>query len=173
MRIRNSLQFLKINADIDGKVYTWDKDLKSGEFVSKDHILGKIANLGNLAVEGFVPENDVEALQIGNEVYFTPTGQLEKVKGKIVRIVPIKDRVLLYPQLASVNKGPFTCFYRNATKRPLLVESYYLVVIELEETQKLIGLGQTGSIEYKGPWSSYFMRKVREILSLYRQEANV
>lgn len=172
-RIRNSLQYMNILADLSGTVFLWDRNLKAGEFVAKDYVVGKIANFESLEVEGFIPETDVESLQIGHTVVFNPVGHTEDITGKVVRIVPIKDRVLFYPQLASVNQGPLPVSVDSATKKAFLVESFYLVVIKLDATDENIGIGQTGTIEYRGPWSSLFRKVVRNIVALFRQEGNV
>lgn len=172
-RMRNSLQYLDITADIDGTVYLWDRDLKPGEALAKDYSVGKIANFNKLYIEGFVPEGDVDSLSINGEVNFNPLSYIEDVKGKIVRILPIKDRVLLYPQLASVNQGPLPVTVDSATKKAFLVESFYLVVIELDPNEEGLGIGQTGVVEYRGPWRSLFRKVVRNIIALYRQEGNV
>lgn len=172
-RVRNSLQYLNIKANVPGKIYAWDEYLKPGQALSKDFVIGKIGNFNKMEVEGYITENDVEYIEIGNEITFIPKGFSERVKGRLVRILPIKDRVLLYPQLASVNQGPLPVSVDPGTKKAYLVESYYLGVIELEPHGDMLGIGQTGTLEYEGKWGSLFMRLVRQITALYRQEGNV
>jgi putative peptide zinc metalloprotease protein len=172
-RVRNTLQYLSVKSDVTGKVYTWDLNLKPGEAVSKDYAVGKIANFDQLEVDGFIGEEDVEAVKISGKVTFNLTGHTGEIEGKILRILPIKDRVLFYPQLASVNQGPLPVSVDPATKKAFLVESYYLVVVKLEDHDEHVGIGQTGILEYKGAWSSIFMKTMRKIVALYRQEGNV
>lgn len=173
-RMRNSIEFLKLVADVTGTVFEWDPDLKQGKSLSKDAIVGRVGNLSTLEVDGFVPEGDIEYLDIGDKVYFRPVGKLEFIPGKVVRIAPIKDRVLLFPQLASTNQGPLPVSIDPVTKKALLVESYYLVVVELDENDEhSVGIGQTGFLNFRGKWSSVFMRLVRDVVALYRKEANV
>jgi putative peptide zinc metalloprotease protein len=172
-RMRNALLYLDIRSDLKGTVYLWDQNVKAGDALAKDFAIGKIANFDKLFVEGFVPEADVETLTVGSLVTFNPVGYVDDVNGKIIRILPIKDRVLLYPQLASVNQGPLPVNVDSATKKAFLVESFYLVVIQLDEGESRLGIGLTGVIDYKGPWRSKFRQMMRKVIALFRQEGNV
>lgn len=172
-RMRNSIEYLKLVADLTGTVFEWDPELKEGKSLAKDSIVGRVADLNSIEVDGFVPEGYIEYLEIGDRVYFRPSGRYSFIPGKVVRISPIKDRALLFPQLASTNQGPLPVSIDPTTKKALLVESYYLVVVELEENEHSIGIGQTGNLNFRGKWSSVFMRMVRDLVALYRKEANV
>ncbi|MEM1283627.1 MAG: site-2 protease family protein, partial [Chlamydiota bacterium] len=59
---------LSLNAQISGKIFSWDNSLKKNQPVAKDRILGKIAGNGNPRVLAFVDEEYIREFSVGKEV---------------------------------------------------------------------------------------------------------
>ncbi len=168
--VARQIQQLQIVSDVSGIVYDWDNDLRIGQFVGKDMILGRLASAKALDAVCFVPENDISYITIGQQVTFRPKGFGNSVHGAVERISPIRAAALEYPQLASVNGGALAVTEEKKGDYRLL-ESYFPVVVSLEERGDL-KIGEEGTIKVRGPWNSYLMRLVRFVTAVLWQEGN-
>lgn len=164
------LNQLDVKSHINGSIYAWDDSLRKGQYLSKDQILGAIANLDKIYAIGFVPESNINDLQVGQVVNFQLLNTLENIPGTVIKISPVRAQALLYPQLASTNQGdlPVSPDPLNG-QRLLLVESYYPVYILLDSKEP-IQIGQKGNIWAEGPWKSNFMNILREVQALLWRE---
>lgn len=157
---------LKVKADIPGELYFWDETLSVGQFLQKDQLIGKVANLEKMQVMSFVPEILIKDLAIGQKVVFRLKSTQETFPGYIREINPIRNRTLNYKQLASVYGGdlPIT---QDPSGKLIIVESYYIVTVELDKLKSPLKVGEVGYIDARGPWRSkivYFLRRLQSII---------
>lgn len=159
----------KVKATIGGKVYQWDKFLRPGIDVLKNQELGRIASTGGLNVICYVPDEEIQELSIGQEITFYPYRFYGKFSGKIIQIPPVRSEILDHPQLASTYGGDLPVL--GTGEKPLtLVESFYPVLVELNEHQEL-KIGDRGEVVYTGPWRSHAMWLWDLVTSVFIKES--
>jgi len=170
--LKNYKSHLTLKAHHTGTVYDWDENLTVGQAIAKQKIIGRIAAQGPLKAAGYVPENQIDEIDIGKSVTFILPNPHTQILGKVLTINPLRNAVLEFPQLASINQGPLPVV--KETKGTLkLVESYYLATIELEKTDQELFIGQVGTIEAEGPWKSRFMELMRFLIRLFYRESSL
>lgn len=162
---------LTIKALISGEVYAWENDLKVGQSVSKDEAIGKIANLKEVNVISFIQEDYIYKLKPEMEVKFKIRGSSDVYNGKIIRLNPYRENVLVYPQLASLHKGDLPVSQEGGNGKMLLIESYYVIQVALDKTKLSLPFGKTGYVEVDGIWSSKFMDMIHYIESVFWRES--
>jgi putative peptide zinc metalloprotease protein len=171
--LENINEDLYIRAQVSGQVHDWDKDLYVGQAVAKDRILGKVANVKDVEVVGFIPEADLENVTVGQPVRFIIYSTGEEVKGNIKSINPVRPQFLSYPSLASIYKGQIPVNEEQRTEKLSIIDAYYTVWIELEPTQTQLFFGKTGEVETRGPWRSKIVELKRAIMSTLWREGNL
>ncbi len=160
---------LKIKAKAAGELYFWDDTLNVGQFVQKDQLIGKVANLQNLQVIAFVPEILIKDLEINQKVVFRLKSSQEKFSGYIRDINPIRNRALNYKQLASVHGGELPTM-QDPSGKLIIIESYYIITVELDKLKSPLRIGELGYIDARGPWRSKFIYLLRRIQALIWSE---
>lgn len=160
---------LKINAQLDGSIYRWDELIIPGQFVSKDQILGEVAQLNTLEVVCYIPETDINSVEVGDRATFALHSPRRTFNGTVVQVQPARSKLLRYPQLASEYGGELAVIQETANKLKL-VDSYYEVRIRFDE-KRPIQFGQTGKIEIRGPWRSKLMTLFRYVTSVLWRES--
>jgi putative peptide zinc metalloprotease protein len=163
-------QLLTIKSAINGIVYEWDDTLRLNEHVQKNQIIGKIAALQNIEVICFVPESQIHDINLGQNVTFRLSNTLEKIPGRIIDISTVRADFLLYPALASTNKGDLPVIEKEQGKLAM-VETYYYIKVQLESNPSDLKLGERGYVSIRGPWKSMFMNMIRYIQSIYWRES--
>ena len=168
---------LMIKANISGTIYDWDNNLRVGETIAKNQIIGRIAPLDKINVVCYVPEILVNDLKIGDDVTFRIGSTFEDIPGKITEISPERAQALIYPQLASINKGPLPVSdepQKNSHKL-VLVESYFPVQISLvkDHTEEPLRIGEVGEIIIEGPWRSNFVTLLQHIQTIFWRESGI
>lgn len=164
---------LTVRANINGVLYDWDDKIKSNQSVKVDTVLGQIAPLDKLKVIAFVPEDKIADIALDSEVRFVITRSLREIPGIIRNIRPGRDVALQYKQLASVYGGNLPTKQKNGDERLYLVESYYLVDIELLDEQEPTKIGEEGYVEARGPWSSHLMSFIRLVQRVLWRESGI
>lgn len=145
---------LTLKADISGTVYYLMDPLSVNQTLKTDTVIAKIADLRDIQVICYVPENDLEFVEIGAAVKIRLKDEITEVTGKIVKINQHKEDVLEYGQLGSTNKGDLPV-NKDAKNTLHLIESYYAVLITLDpHPDTPLGVGASGYVIYKGPWES-------------------
>ena len=109
---------MRLQAEISGKLYEWDNDLKVHQNVPAGMVLGKIADLSKLALRCFVPESDIVYFKIGQRVTIYIENPLEFIEGIVTRIAPYSSENLMYPSLASINFGPLPVVEKTPASYP-------------------------------------------------------
>ncbi len=163
---------MTVYAGMSGQLFDWDDDLKVGMPVAKDQTLGKIANLNQVKLLLFVPEDHLQLVWVGQKVNFHAAGGgLPVYSGTIQKIHPARDENLSELPLASIYQGdlPVTS-HENELK---LIDSYYLAEVTLDTSEAPLRFGVVGYSSVKGPWRSYFVSTLRYIGSLFWRESSV
>lgn len=166
--LKEQKKLLTIYADLSGTVSEWE--MKPGRYVSQNHIVGKIAQLDAIKVFSFIPESQINDLKINDEVLFQSNGVLIQAKGRIRRISPVREENLKYPQLASIYGGDIPVSPESYDTLNM-INSYYLVEIELNKVNPKLAVGVSGSIQWKSPWKSKLMELIEFLRSLYWKES--
>lgn len=164
---------LSIRATINGTVYSKEEDLKPGQFIFKNQIVGQIGTLDQIEVICFVPEAKFDILKIGQSVNFRRTNDLHKFSGYINEIIPMRSGTLIYPQLASIYAGELPVATAEENKKLVLVESYFLVRVQLDKKDASLRIGEKGYITLWGPWRSLLVESIRYLVSLYERESSL
>jgi len=165
---------LTITASVSGNVFAWDERLALGQFVAKGQELGKIANLKDVKAVAFVPETYIKDLKIGQQIEFQLQNNFEKIPGTISKIIAVNDHILEYPQLASINKGGLPVIQDPPPSKKLrLVDTYYMVIIDLDDNKASLKIGQMGDVHARGPWRSKLMTMLHSIQSIFWREGTL
>lgn len=153
-QVQNETAQLTLTSDVDGTLYYWDPDLRVGQSVSKDQVLGKIADFDKLEVVFFIPEKKLENVKVDQKVVFTMNGLEEEIEGTIHTIDTASPDVLIYPSLASVNGGDIPVNVVKG-KELQIVESYYMIYVKIDNNNHInIPFNQTGYVTVRGEWHS-------------------
>lgn len=172
--LRTQQKLLDISAQIPGTIIQWDDNLKPGEYLSKNTVIGRIADLNQIDIVFFVPEADSGHLEIGQKVEFRLHNDPSTViSAKIYDIEKSRVESLDFPQLGNALGGPLPVTSTPATATSsggfYLTETYYLVYAKPDPDQKIERIGLVGSVKTNGPWRSllvyYFERFFSGILS--------
>ena len=164
---------LSIKAAISGTLYYWDDGIAVNQAIAKDTILGKIAKLDELQIKCFVPERNAQDLSKGLNVFFVSQESAVKIPGVIINIVPVSQKVLDYPQLASTHGGDLPVLQSTPTEKPVLIESFYQVDVILKEKLPDLKIGQLGYIELEGPWKSKLVRAFEQLETVIWRESSL
>ena len=167
---------LKFHAETKGIVYKWDKDLKIGQSVSKDKVIGKIGDTKNIEVICFVPERMLRSVKLHQPAEFFASGSLSPVKGRIEKIHHVRAEVLHYPPLATLYSGPLpvTFDYKKPSNDQLkMVDSFYPVKIVLKKHTLPLRFGQVGYVRIRGTARSKLFDLIRYAISIIWRESGV
>lgn len=164
---------LIIKAEFPGFIYEWDQNLRVGEHLPKDAIIGKIASLGHMNAQAYIPENQINEVSVGKKVGVRLNNPIVRLPGKILTLNPIRDQTLAESQLGSVFRGPLPVVQDPKTNKLKFVESYYVGVIELEKTDQRLYIGQTGVTESSGPWRSYLSELLHFLQRVFWRESGI
>jgi putative peptide zinc metalloprotease protein len=139
-------QRLVMKADFAGRVYHILEPINVGQFVKRNEQLAKVANFQNLEAIAYVPEERVSDLKVGDRVTLKPNTHTEDILGTIIRISPYSKESLSYNQLSSIFKGELPVNKDPETGKLLFVESYYEIVVQLDNIPAGINIGQMGHV---------------------------
>lgn len=181
LALQSQLEQLRLTSKIDGTLLQWDENLKVGEFVAANKVLGKIGDQKSIHVICFVPENELKEIHPGQSAVFRFKYPLYQIRGQVKNVVSVRTLMLRYPQLASIYQGalPVTQEEKVESKgissgqEPLeLLETYYPVEVVLDtEEEPLPRIGQVGDVQIRGPWRSYLMELIEYFQRVYVRES--
>ncbi len=177
LKAKQQLQkLLTVKADTDGTVYSWDEDLKVGQFVKPDQILGKIVQPDGVRVLVYLPEEYLDYAQGGEAVWFRLKNSTAYLKGSIEKIEPSRVSTLQYHAMASTYKGDVPVVRTGiepaealefTIPQPKVLGTYYPVTVVLDKGHPPLQLENTGYVQMKGPresWLSYSLSYLTRIL---------
>lgn len=184
---------LLLKANISGTVYDWDERVRADLPLTKDLVLGKIAEISAIKVYCYVPEELFDTIYVGQDALFILNSNHDKIPGKIIKINPSRTSKLAHPQLASTNSGdlPIAESYVERSSRGQehranryrgagysLINSVYEVTIALDpkamkELSPPLRFGLKGHVEVEGPWRSKLMEFIRYSTSIFWRESSL
>lgn len=167
---RNSLI---VKATVDGTIYDWDDDVTVGQSLKQDYMIGRIAQLQDMKVVAYVPEDDIASLEIGSSATFILNSNFSHLSGIIEQIRTGRNVTLEHRQLSSVFGGDLPTKQAKNRKDLQLVESYYIVDIKLENPPEGITIGQLGYVEVAGPWRSRLLETIRLVERVFYRESGL
>lgn len=167
--IQSKIDELTLTAGFDGKVISWNEDLKANQSVSKDLILGKIADVNQMDVMCFVPESLLNTVSEGQKVEFILKGGTH-FSGKIEKIHHTRARKLFYPALASIYKGNIPV-KEDSNGNLILIDSYFPVEVRLYSSDITLSYGKVGTILVQGPKRSIFLSLIKNTISIFWRES--
>ncbi|CRX38713.1 efflux RND transporter periplasmic adaptor subunit [Estrella lausannensis] len=171
-KLREIQGHLVMKADVSGYLYDWDNSLRLGQSVSKDAILGKIADFKNVTIAVFIPETDISFVSIGKEVSFT-THDFSKIQGNIIKILPMREAKLSFLQLSSLAHGDLPVVKDPKTGEYNLIGSYYIVYVAPANSADLPWLGKLGRVEMSLGYRSYLYLLLENVYKTLWRESNL
>ncbi len=153
-----------IRAAQDGEIYYVDEMLLEGQPISKNTLVAQMAVTDELLVVCFVPESELEYIEVGDRVGFRIRNTFKDYPGTIENIAPVRSSMLSYPQLASIYAGNLPVI-EGEGKQLRLIDAFYSVRIRLDERGD-IRLGTTGEVRFWGPWRSRALLAADYIISV-------
>lgn len=171
-------QKLTIKSDHDGELYEWNDSIRPGLYVAEGNLLGKIGQPNQLKIIAFVPEDEISGIEIGNPATFKLLNPIVRFTGKVSGIYDSPSPYLNYPPLASTYKGNLAVEpvkeqvpSKHADNRLKLLQRYYEVEIILDPIDYPLRFGQTGIVEYQGPWESKLWNLLRKTKNVIWKES--
>ena len=172
-------------AELDGQVFSWDENLRPGQTVPKDKILGKITNTNSVDVICFVPEALLHLIKKGQKVDFVLTSTHKTYTGTVESINSLREDRLNFPSLASNFRGDLPVV-EDSRGTLLLIESYYPVRINLgnitpkpcvgmeqSDCSQKLRYGELGNVKLIGPSRSLLVSFGKELTSLFWKESGI
>lgn len=162
---------LTVKSKISGTIYEKDETIRPGDFLHKNQMIGQLGTLNRIEIVAYVPENKLEYIQKGQRAWFRITNSLMSFNGRITKITPVRSNQLIYPQLSSTNHGDLPVVPTDQGKNLVIVESYFLVRVEIENQDPSLVAGEKGYLTIYGPWRSLLVQSIRYLQSLYLRES--
>lgn len=164
-----------IYANTTGVVYHWDEGTKPGQYVSKDQVLGKVADISRMNVVCYVPEQYIDGVKLNQKATFHLKEDPAVLEGLVKDISPVRSEVLKYPQLSSLYHGELPVIPGEGEELRM-VETFYEVTIaidirDIKEQGSEIRLGETGQVALRGKWRSVSLDLAKKIWALFWEES--
>ena len=163
---------LVMKANVSGFLYDWDNNLKEGQSLSKDAVLGKIADFKHVSIAVFIPETDISHVSVGKEVSFA-THDFSKIQGKVIKILPMREAKLSFLQLSSLAHGDLPVTKDPKTGEYNLIGSYYIVYVAPANPADLPWLGKLGIVEMRLGYHSYLFLLLENVYKTLWRESNL
>lgn len=162
-----------VKAQITGKLYEWNENIRVGMALPKDFVMGKIADPKEVEVVFFVPEAYLDTIKEGEKANFIVYSANQTTKGKVLRINPVRPQNLEYPALASLYKGAVPVSQEHMRNKLRIIEAYYIVHVRLDPTDNHLLFGKTGIVEVRGPWRSKLISLIEEVMRILWREGSL
>lgn len=161
---------MEVRASIPGKLFDWDILLYPGRPISQNQVFGKVATISQVRIMGFLPEELVDTVHVGQNASFILTSDLTAVSGKISAVTPTRVNYLQEYPMASIFQGPIAVSW-TFDRRLQVHDTYYTVYMDLDKSVERLKFGERGYIEVRGPWRSKLLHFFRLITSRFWQES--
>jgi putative peptide zinc metalloprotease protein len=168
--IQSKLNELILTAHINGQVISWNENLRVNQHVSKDLVIGKIADKKIVSVVSFVPESILGSVQEGQSVEFLLNGGAGKYSGKIEKINPVRATRLLYPALASIYNGDLPVI-EDTNRQLIMIESYFSMTVILDVKNDQLSYGKVGYLRVQGAKRSLLVTFFKDLIGLFWRES--
>lgn len=165
---QSEIDRLILKAPFDGEWLDINPDWKAGQWISNKEPIGVLIATDRWQADGYVQQNDVHRLRIGDPVRFYAKGQPTPVLGKVIAIGSTRSNQLANPMLASRFGGPLTTKQDSNDLAP--TESLFHVLIQLDKAP--IGMHETlGDIQVEGAKRSLLVEGVTHLFAVLLRES--
>ncbi|MHC4872712.1 MAG: efflux RND transporter periplasmic adaptor subunit, partial [Planctomycetota bacterium] len=145
MELKEKEKLNYIKSSVAGTVCEWDPSIVNNRFIKEKSVLGRISTLDQIYIHGYVPEQYLQDLKVGDKVFFMPADYPRKIAGTIRMINPVREEILKHKSLSSLLEGDIAVS-PDEKGRLRMVDSYYRFEAELTKEDKDLRLGQSGRI---------------------------
>lgn len=148
-----------------------DPDLRPGDWVSRNELIGTLAQEKKLQIISYLPEEDVARIRVGDSARFYPPAHPESPLPLVITAVDRDaSRQLHEPTLATVHGGDVLCREKNGLLFP--ERAVYKVSYEVEAASlNGLPLNLRGSVVTAGASQIPGERFIRSALAVLRREA--
>ncbi|MGQ7249719.1 HlyD family efflux transporter periplasmic adaptor subunit [Halomonas sp. V046] len=108
---------LTLAAPFAGRWQNIDGELAAGQWVGPQEPLGVLIDPEHWIVDGYVDQDEVHRLRVGNRVRFFVEGRSTPLDGELIDIAPTRTRLLEQPMLAERHGGPLVTVSDSAALR--------------------------------------------------------
>lgn len=122
---------LLLTASLDGVVYDFDENIRKGQTVAANQVIGKLADTQRVHILAFVDEDRITHIQADGKAEFRIPGGSSKRPARFKEVQMVAGRQLNYPALASLYEGPLPAHMTEDGQMRLL-NSYFQAELELE-----------------------------------------
>lgn len=165
---QSEIDRLSLKAPFAGKWRDVNPEWKAGQWISNKEPIGVLVGFEGWQVDGYVKQDDVYRLQVGNPVLFYAKGQPKPLTGKVIAIGSTRSTTLANPMLASRFGGPLTTTPHSEALTP--TESLFHVLIQLDQTP--IGEHETlGDVQVEGARRSLLADGLTHLLAALLRES--
>lgn len=153
-----------------GVLYEWDNNLRVGEWLAENQVLGHVAAIGAVDVISYLPERYLDSINKDQKVTFRLRSTGDTIEGVVKEIAPIRAVALSQLQLASIYGGDLPV--RDVNKNLVLLESYFTIKVELKGEDKP-RFGEVGVIVARTGWTTIVGDFFRWFVALLEQESKL
>jgi len=169
--IENKLINFELRAPVAGEVHWIDLELREGDWIKKGEELGFISQSELLEVVGYVDQDALERLEVGNQaVFIDESGRLDAIPLKVNEIDVDATRVLREPLLASIHGGEILVREKASILQP--EHSIYKISLQLVSPFSIsITPKLRGKLTIRGNPEAWIDKYFRSFMVLMRREA--
>ncbi len=160
----------RVRAQVTGMVAQWDETLARGRFVPAHMVLGEIVDPERVAVTAFAPEDHLEDVAAGDRVWFCPTGDVQQIEGRVVRVTPAHVDPMDYYGLTSMAGGDIPVVTDEAGDLAFL-KTYFQVDIDLSGGRLRPQPGRLGTVTLYSKKRSRLLDFLRHTWSVVLRES--
>ncbi len=171
LRLRNRMAQNQLRAEFDGKACEWNENLRVGSFVGQDAVMGKIYQPGHMRAYGFVGEEMVSDIRPGDKADFFPGSGPFSVGGTVAKVSPVRKETINHVGLTSMAHGNLPVA-RDKRGALVMLDSYYLIEIDLRQSPPEMAFGQGGNVWLKSKPRSRLADGGRALYRLFLRETN-
>lgn len=158
-----------VRARASGKVLWWNENMRPGYYISKDAVMGRIADADEYLIRAFVEEERIGSVLIGDIISFYPRSGADPVSGIIKRISPARSEHIDHVALTSLSQGLIPVA-PDASGRMQMLDSYYAIEIEPSEKKSVL-VGQSGTARLTVKPESLFLNWLRKGYRVFLRES--
>lgn len=163
----------RLNASGAGVLRDVDPDLRTGDWLARNELLGRVVGSDRLEVLAYVPEEDVQRISIGDSAIFIADAGVGPVLDLTVRSVDQDaSRTLSEAELSAVAGGMIQVRSMQGTLYP--ERPVYRVVLDVVtplETDAVLQHRWRGKVSIRGQWEAAAAQFVKTATSVFWREA--
>lgn len=163
----------RLNASGAGVLRDVDPDLRTGDWLARNELLGRVVGSDRLEVLAYVPEEDVQRISIGDSAIFIADAGVGPVLDLTVRSVDQDaSRTLSEAALSAAAGGMIQVRSMQGTLYP--ERPVYRVVLDVVtplETDAVLQHRWRGKVSIRGQWEAAAAQFVKTATSVFWREA--